>query len=217
MVVTYLPGESGQVLRYRYWKKRLRYLGENVKIDEGVYFSNPKYIHIDDNSWIDKNVVIMAGPFNSKRELRTIKNPSYPGEPGVVFIGKHCHIGHSNVLSGISAGLYISDYCATASNCKFYSLTHHYKSFAQPEKIVCTSGQSPAEMQCLMDGAIYLGPNVGMALNCIFLPGVTLPGHNAIHINTTVYKGRYPEYARLQGDPAKVVGDRRGKDIPKES
>lgn len=210
MIVTYLPGESGQKLRYRYWKKRLRHLGENVQIDEGVLFVNPSYIHIGDNSWIDRNVVIMAGPFNSKREKRTLKNSTYPGEPGVVFIGKNCHIGTGGILSGISAGIYISDNCGMSAYCKVYALTHHYKSFADPNKTIITCPRAPAESQCIIDGAIYLGPNVGLALNCTILPGVTLPGNNGVHINSVVYKGRYPKDIRVQGDPAKKVGHKAG-------
>ena len=210
MVVTYLPGDAGSKLRFRYWKKRLRYLGENAQIDEGVFFVNPQYIHIGENSWIDKNVIIMAGPFNSKREKRTLKNSAYPGEPGVVFIGKNCHIGTGGILSGISAGIYISDNCGMSAYCKLYALTHHYKSFEDPEKVVILCPRAPAESQVLIDGAIYFGPNVGLALNCIILPGVSLPGNNGAHINSVVYKGRYPKDIRLQGDPAKKVGFRSG-------
>ena len=210
MIVTYLPGETGSRLRYRYWKKRLRYLGKNVLIDEGVYFYNSEYIYIDDNAWIDKNVVIMAGPFHSKREKRTLQNKSYPGEPGVVFIGKNVHIGTGGILSGISAGIYISDNCSMSAYCKLYALTHHYKSFKNPEKLISTSSRAPVESQSLIDGAIYLGPNVGLALNCALLPGVALPGNNFVHINSVVYMGRYPKDIRLQGDPAKKVGYRTG-------
>lgn len=206
MVVTYLPGEAGSRLRYRYWKKRLRHLGENAQIDEGVLFINPSYIHIGDNSWIDRNVVIMAGPFNSKREKKTVRNSMYPGEPGVVYIGKNCHIGIGTILSGISAGIYVSDNCGMSAYCKLYALTHHYKSFADPQKPVITSPRAPAESQCIIDGAIYLGPCVGLALNCTILPGVALPGNNGVHINSVVYKRRYQKDIRIQGDPAKIVG-----------
>ncbi|MBL8014466.1 MAG: hypothetical protein JNN05_11525 [Candidatus Omnitrophica bacterium] len=206
MFVTHLPGDAGAKLRYGYWKKRLRHLGENAQIDEGVHFVNPGYIHIGENSWIDRNVTIMAGPYNSKREKRTLKNRHFPGEPGVVFIGKNVHVGPGCILSGISAGLYISDDCGMSANCKLYSLTHHYKSFAHPEKHVITSPRAPAESQCLIDGAIYLGPSVGLALNCVILPGVSLPGNNGVHINSVVFKGRYEKNIRIQGDPAKAIG-----------
>lgn len=206
MIVTYLPGEAGQRLRYRYWKEKLRYLGADAKISEGVFIDQPSYVHIGENTWIDRNVVILAGPFNSKREKKTVKNASFPGEPGVVYIGKNCHVGIGSIISGISAGVYISDNCGMAAYCKLYSLTHHYKSFDKPNKLVITSTQAPAESQCLIDGAVYLGPNSGLALNCTLLPGVALPGNNGVHINSVVYKGRYEQGVRIQGDPAMLVG-----------
>ena len=57
-LVTYWPGSLGFRMRYFYYKRRLKFLGRNVKIDTGVYFQNPQFISISENCWIDKNVVI---------------------------------------------------------------------------------------------------------------------------------------------------------------
>ena len=46
MVISYIPGQAGYKIRSNYWKKRLKYLGRNVKIDVGVHFTNPEYISI---------------------------------------------------------------------------------------------------------------------------------------------------------------------------
>ena len=65
--VSGLPGQLGLFLRRRYWANRLRSLGENVRIDPGVYIQNPKFVSIGDNTWIDRGVIILAGPDNSER------------------------------------------------------------------------------------------------------------------------------------------------------
>jgi hypothetical protein len=59
LFVTYLPGPAGFKLRHIFWKKRLKFLGARVRIDVGVFFQNPKFIEIDDGSWIDRNVIIL--------------------------------------------------------------------------------------------------------------------------------------------------------------
>jgi len=104
MLVTYLPGRTGQRLRNHYWKRRLRHLGQDVRIDQGVQILNPKFVSIGDRSWIDRDVTILAGPDLSSRERTVIANADYPGDPGVVHIGKCVHIGVASILSGISAG-----------------------------------------------------------------------------------------------------------------
>ena len=105
-------------MRYFYYKRRLKFLGRNVKIDTGVYFQNPRFISISENCWIDKNVVILAGLDNSSREKILKRNNKYPGLPGEVFIGKNVHIGIGSIISGISSGVYISDDCGFSANCK---------------------------------------------------------------------------------------------------
>jgi acetyltransferase-like isoleucine patch superfamily enzyme len=92
MLITFLPGSAGAELRYRHWKTRLRFLGVNVLIDSGVCFQNPEFIEIDDNCWIDRNVMILAGPDYSQREKILKRNKHFPGVPGVVHIGKNVHV-----------------------------------------------------------------------------------------------------------------------------
>jgi acetyltransferase-like isoleucine patch superfamily enzyme len=79
MFISFLPGAIGFKLRYRFWKNRLKFLGKNVKIDVGVYFQNPQFISIDDNCWIDRNVIILAGPPGSKRITYSKTNSEFIG------------------------------------------------------------------------------------------------------------------------------------------
>lgn len=209
MFITYLPGQSGFTLRYIFWRKRLKYLGKNSRIDTGVYFQNPNYIYIDDNTWIDKNVIILAGLDNSKREKAIFLNKDYKGEPGVVYIGKNVHVAPNCILSGISAGIYISDNCGFSANCSVYSFSHHYNSKKDPTKHTIASPMVSHDLQVMLEGPIYIGPNTWIALNSILLPGVSIAEDCFISINSIIYPGsKFTNNSIISGAPAKQIGKR---------
>ncbi len=209
MVISYLPGQVGFLLRYRFWKGKLKYVGKNVIIDTGVYFQNPDYIAIDDNCWIDKNVIILAGLDSSKREKFVRKNGEFKGEPGVVYIGKNVHIGPGCIISGISAGVYISEDSTFSANCKIYAFSHHYRSKRDSQNTNISFGSMVShDRQCLIEGAIFMGSNIGVALNSVILPGVSIPDNCFVTINSVVYSNGFTSNSVISGNPAKKVGER---------
>jgi len=209
MLISHYPGELGIFLRYRYMKRRLKYLGEKVIIDTGVCFQNPELISIGDNCWIDKNVIILAGMDQSNREKVLTKNTHYPGAPGEVFIGKNVHIGPFCILSGISAGIYISDECGLSAHSKIYSFSHHYRSKKEPANRSFHFGPMVGhDRQCLVEGPIYLEKNTGVALNSVILPGVFIGHDSFVTINSVVYKRNFGSNAIISGSPAKKIGER---------
>lgn len=205
MILSYMPGEIGFRLRRFYWKKKLRYLGKNVLIDIGVYFQNPEFISIDDNCWLDKYVSILAGLDDSTREKILLKNKDYKGEPGVVHFGKNIHVAPGCIISGIGAGVYISDDCGFSSNCKLYAFSHHYRSRLNPGDATIHFGPMAAEnRQCLIEGPIYIGANTGIALNSVILPGVSILQNCFVTINSVVHYGRYKNNSIISGNPANI-------------
>lgn len=209
MLVTHWPGPPGNWLRYVYWKRRLKFLGKNVLLDTGIYFQNPKFIEIHDNCWIDRNVAILAGLDSSKRERIVKANKCYPGLPGVVHIGENVHVGPGCILSGISAGIYISDDCGISANSKFYAFSHHYRSKKSPADMNCHFGpQVSHERQTLIEGAIYIGKNTGIALNSVILPGASIPGNCFVALNSVVSGEAVEANSILSGNPAKCIGKR---------
>lgn len=208
-ITSYYPGDTGFLLRYWYWKKKLKFLGKNVKIDTGVYFQNPQFISIGDNCWIDKNVMILAGPDQSAREKFVLKNKNFKGQPGEVFIGKNVHVGPHSIISGISAGVYIADECGFSANCKVYSLSHHYRSKKDPENMTFHFGPRVShDRQCLVEGPVNLGFNSGVALNSIIFPGVSIGDNCFVAVNSVVHKGTFSNNSMISGNPAKKTGDR---------
>ncbi len=209
MLITHLSGEVGFILRYKFWKRKLKYIGKKVRIDTGVYFQNPNYVYIDDNCWIDKNVIILAGIDKSEREKVIKKNKGFKGKPGFVYIGKNIHIGPSCIISGISAGVYISDNCGFSANCKIYAFSHHYRSKRVPQDQKFHFGPLVShDRQCLIEGPIHFGFNTGVALNSVILPGVYIPDNCFIAINSVVSPAKYSSNSIISGNPAKEIRDR---------
>lgn len=209
LLVTELPGEAGQALRHRHWRKRLRRLGEGVRIDPGVSFQGPEFIEIGDRCWIDRRVMILAGPDRSTREKIERPNPAYRGEPGVVQIGRNVHVGPGSIVSGLGGGVQISDDCGISAGCRIYALTHHYRSRREPsDRSIRFAPRVPPEQQCLVEGPVVLGRNTGLALGAILLPGVHVPEDCFVGIYSVVAKGPFPPNSLIAGDPAGRVADR---------
>lgn len=207
MFITYLPGPIGFKLRYRFWKRHLKFLGKNVKFDIGVYLQNPQFILIDDDCWIDSNVIILAGPDLTDRKRYLIKNKKFPIDRGMVYIGKRVHIAPFSIISGIG-GVYISEDCGIAANVKIYSFSHHYKSKEEPwNKGFCFSPLVNLSKQFMIEGPIFLGKNVGIALNSVILPGVVIAEDSFVLMDSVVIVP-FRENSLIKGNPAKRINDR---------
>ncbi len=208
-VISHLPGPAGFSLRYRYWRKRLKAIGNGVLIDTGVHFQNPGFISLGDNCWIDKDVIMLAGLDNSSREKIILKNRDYPGEPGVVHIGRNVHVGPGCIISGISSGVHVSDDCGFSAGCKVYAFSHHYRSKRDPRNSTVHFGpMASQDRQCIIEGPVYIGPNTGVALNSVILPGASIAENCFVAINSVVFHGQYPGNSMLSGNPAVRTGDR---------
>jgi len=198
------PGALGYKLRSGFWKRRLKYLGKNVLIDCGVYFQNPKYISIADNAWIDRGVVILAGPDESDRQKRRLKNLDYPLSGGEVYIGKNVHIAPYCIVSGIS-GVYVSDNCCFSASVKVYSFSHHYRSDKMPGDIRFNFGSRVFHnRQMMIEGPIFIGANVGIALNAVLLPGISIHKNSFVSINSVVTKS-FEANSFISGNPAQRI------------
>jgi len=204
------PGPLGQRLRHRYWRKRMRHLGRNVRIDPGAYFQNPHCISIGDNAFIDRNVIILAGTGDQARELIR-RSPGRPVdcEPGSVSIGANVHIGPFCVISGMGGGVRIGDDCSVTAGSKIYSLVHHYKSKRAPERrdLAFTSRAEP-HRQCLVEGPVVIGARTGIALNACIMPGVVIGNDCFVAINSVVLSGDFPDDSAIGGHPAVRQGPR---------
>ena len=63
------------------------------------------------------------------------------------------------------------------------------------------------ERQAVVEGPIYLGDNVGVALNSVILPGVTIESDSFIALNTVVTRS-IERNSICSGNPGKVIKKR---------
>jgi acetyltransferase-like isoleucine patch superfamily enzyme len=208
MMVTHWPGRTGVVLRRHYWKRRLRHLGERVEIGEGVYFQNPAFITIGENSWIDRNVTLLAGPSQGGREVYCPETPATAARPGELHIGADVHIAPGCIISAIG-GVYISDRCCLSAGVKMYSFSHHFRSREDPARRgVSLSSVAPPEVQSLISAPIYLGKHTAVALQAVVLPGACIEADSFVTINSVVGAECFPPNSLIAGSPARRVGPR---------
>ncbi|ETR65886.1 MAG: galactoside O-acetyltransferase [Candidatus Magnetoglobus multicellularis str. Araruama] len=168
---------------------------------------NPKFISLDDNCWIDKYVIILAGHDQSQRPRRYIQNKAFPIKKGRVHIGKSVHIGPYSLISGIG-GVFISDECGFSSGVKVYSFSNHFRSDALPsDKQFHFGPLAEKERTFMIEGPIFFDKNVGVALNSVILPGVSIKRDSFIMINSVVTK-TFEENSLISGNPAERIKER---------
>ena len=63
------------------------------------------------------------------------------------------------------------------------------------------------ERQAIVEGPIYLGVNVGLALNSVILPGVTIESDSFIAVNTVVTRN-IQRNSICSGNPGQVIKKR---------
>lgn len=209
LLVQQLPGPAGFRLRDRYYRRRLRHLGEDVRIDVNVYIERPEYVSIGNRCAIDRGTMILSGPDRSSRETRVLNNPAFSGEPGEVRIGDGTHVSTGCVISG-RGGVTIGSRCGIASNVTIHSFSHHYRSHAdRADRRFSVTPLVAAGEQALIRGPVVIGDNVGVALNAAILPGAWIARDSFVAINAVVAPGgRFPANSIVGGDPARRLRPR---------
>ncbi len=204
-----LPGPAGFRLRYNYYKRRLKHLGDDVRIDVHVHIERPEFVSIHDHCAIDRGAIILAGPDSTRREKIVLSNPSYHGAAGEVHIGTGVHISPYCIVSG-RAGVSIGDWCGIGAKATIHSFSHHYRSNqSKSNDSICMTPLTDHGHQAVISGPVVLAANVGVAINAAILPGVTVEKNSFISINSVLMPGsRYPENSLIGGSPARRLGDR---------
>ena len=218
MIVTYMPGRSGQIIRYNYYKKHLKYLGKNVTFDPGVFILSPASVSIGENTWIDKYVILLAGkPFEGKRQIYKKPNPNYKGVIGEITIGENNHIAPYCLISG-HGGVKIGNNLTLASGSKLYSFSHHYRDLTHVNNstIYKFSSRSPEEEQALILSPVVLEDNCAVGLNCVVLPGVTIRENSWVGVNSVVSQD-IPKNVIASGNPAKPFKNRFSEPVGREN
>jgi acetyltransferase-like isoleucine patch superfamily enzyme len=200
------PGRAGSTLRVVYFRARGAKLGKRVRIDPLVQIDRPDLVCIGDDTWIDRNAILIAGEPREGRETRYVGDVDRI-QPGRIQIGQRCHVGPFAILSGLG-GLYAADDVTLSAGTKVYSLSHHYRSWSRPEDATVVFGSMGSDAnQAMLQGAVVLERNVGTGADVLILPGTTI-GERTFVRPRSVVRGRWPRGSILGGDPAHREGDR---------
>jgi galactoside O-acetyltransferase len=169
-----IDGGLGRFLRYHYYRRRLASCGQGVVIDAGVHLVNPKSMHIGDNVWIDRNVVIIAGKVKTHTERDRFIQITDEVAEGEVRIGKQSHIGIGTIIQG-HGGVYLSQYCTTSAGCKIYSYSND----------VSQSQKGTMQDSSYIIHPVFIGFNTWLGLNAIVL-GHRIGDNSFVKPNTVV-------------------------------
>lgn len=207
LFVIYMPGETGQKIRRGYYKKRFKKCGKDLKIDEGVIISNPEWISVGDNVWIDRYALLMAGPIDYQNlTWKDRKNTSFLHREGELILGDNVHISPYCILQA-HAGIFIGNNCGIGSGAKIFTVTVLFNDPADSSKIVYTTAQH-ANTYC-RKGAVVLDENVGVGINSILWPGVTIEKNSSV-LSMSIVVTSFPENSYIGGNPARNIKKRFG-------
>lgn len=210
LLIAYWPGRLGNHLRYRYYKRRLKYLGKGAVLDVGVHLVNPSYISIGDNTHVDRLVTLVAGPPRaSKRHVIHKANPAFRHEIGEIHIGRNVHIAPEVYLLG-HGGISVGDDSGIASGARVFSTSHHYRNpdDSADRTLYKYSTRVPDDEQVIIVGPVVMEENTALGLNSVMLPGSTIGANSWVGILSSVM-GAIPANAIASGAPAVVVKERK--------
>lgn len=205
-LITNISGSTGRKLRFIYYRKKLKKCGTNVAIDEGVVISNPSFISIGNNVWIDKYSVLTAGKSTLKGVIKSIKNKNYNLHEGELVIGDGVHIGSFNIVQA-HAGVLIGDYVTTSAGVKIYSLSNYPFNEENPKQITyanCFVGND--KTVSYIYSPIVINEGVWIALNCIVLGGTI--GKNSFIASNSIVINDIPPNSIAKGSPAVRIKER---------
>jgi maltose O-acetyltransferase len=206
MIVCYLPGEAGTVLRRWYYKRRLGAMGARVVIDVGVQMVGAEHIFIGDDCWIDKFVLLLAGPpHEGQRVIARRANDAFRYREGQLVIGDKCHIA-SHAVVNAHGGVEIGNASGIAAGGKILSLSHHYRNTSDAADVFPYrfGPMVPESEQSLISGPVVIEANAALGTNSVVLPGSTIGTESWVGA-LSVVSGPIAPYCIATGCPARAV------------
>lgn len=170
----------GFFLRGCYWKTRLRHLGVDTLIDQGVEINRPNLVEIGSHCHIDRNVLLSVGSESGSIVI---------GDH--VFIGPHCHIAGRR-------GVEIRSFAALGAQVHIYSvstLPYHPERMGE---LISMSHAIPVCQQSTVVGRVTVGEYAVIGFDSLILPGVTLGLGAIVHAFAEVTTS-FPNFAIVSG------------------
>jgi acetyltransferase-like isoleucine patch superfamily enzyme len=160
-----LPRITGMYLRALYYKRVLGYLAPNVFIDQGVFFAHPKSVRLEEFSYIDKNVQLMAQS---------------------VRVGRRVHIAPNVFISG-GGEFEIEDYACIAAKTCIITATEVLKDGAR-----CSGPMVSPEQRNVLRGKVLIKKDAFVGASAIILPNVTIEVGSVVAAGVTIATSTEP-------------------------
>lgn len=188
MLIRYIPGGFGYMLRYWYYKCMIKHMGKNVLIDVGVFLYGTKNISIGDYVWIDTGVRLEA-------------------MLGEITIGKRVHIA-PNAIIAAREPVIIHDYVGIGAGAKIYANSE------RPFGGKRMSGPMiPEKYKAYYSKKIIIGKDSCVGTGSVLLPGAGI-GEGAVVGANTVIKKEIAPYDIVAGLPPRIIGKREKVTVP---
>ena len=121
-----LSGPLGVRLRRSYYSRRFQQCGARLTVDAGVHIVAPDRISVGDDVWIDRGVILIAGPPDRMANVERRATPKRPIAAGDIVLGKNAHVGIGTIIQG-HGGVVIGDYFTSSPQVKIYSFSNDYR------------------------------------------------------------------------------------------
>ncbi len=163
MFVIYMPGPSGMILRRVYYRKKLKAMGENVRIEPGVFFQHPECISMGRNCWIQTGVILQAGRPAAREDRRVIKgrNSNFEGE---IILGEGVQLAAFCTVSGMG-GLKIGKNTRIGTKASIYTYSH-------------------VSVNILFSNGMVIGKDVGIGAHSVLIGVSEIPDEGILKPNT---------------------------------
>lgn len=196
LIIRYLPGNIGVLLRRFYYKIRFKHCGKNLIVGVGVIIDGAALISVGDNVVIDSYCII-ATSRDYVGDVRIKRNVHDVLEFGNIVIEDNVHIVQFCIIMG-HGGVLIRSFSTLSANCKIYSMTNLAYDPKDRSKVTSIMPYSQA---IFLISQVILEENVWLGLNTIVMPGVKI-STNSFSVANSVIIDSFEENSYIQGNPS---------------
>ena len=187
--------EFGFFLRSCYWKARLKHLGADTIIDQGVAIWGPSNVTIGAHCHLDTNVRLASGERRHRQH-------------GSITIGNYVHLGPGVHIAG-RGGVEIRDFVGVMANAHLYSATGVVERPEDPGQLISMSHMAPHDQQHIVEGLIVIEEFAFVGMLTLIMPGIRVGRGAVIHPNSQL-RHDVPAFANIGGvPPGRQIGWRK--------
>ncbi len=192
---TFTRNAAGFFLRSCYWKARLKRLGVDTIIDQGVEIWGPANVCIGSHAHVDTNVRLAAGERRHRQH-------------GYIAVGDHVHLGPGVHIAG-RGGVEIRDFVGIMANAHLYSATGVIERPQDPGQLISMSHMAPHDQQHVHEAPILIDDFAFVGMMTRIMPGVKIGYGAIVHANCEVTQ-EVPPFANIGAVPrGRQIGWRR--------